>query len=58
MASAPEARRQALKDRRPLLPAGREVKLDCGFEDQVAAMIATTGGDEDEDILQMQAKAG
>ena len=57
LASAPEARRQALKDRRPLLPAGRELKLDCGYEEQVAAMIAEIG-EEDEDVLQMQAKAG
>ena len=52
---APETRRQALKDRAPLLPFRQAI--DAGLEAQVEAMMGEVG-QVDPDILQAQAKAG
>ena len=51
---APEIRRQAFKDRAPLLPS--TYNIDAGLEEQVASMLAECSGDCP-DILAAQAKA-
>ena len=53
--SAPENRRQALKDRAPLLPHGQWV--DAKFQEQVDGMFATAPVGNAEDVLLAQAKA-
>ena len=53
--SAPENRRQALKDRTPLLPHGQHV--DTGLLEQVESMMSTAASTGDEDLLLAQAKA-
>ena len=54
---APENRRQALKDRKPLLPDSALNPLDADIETQLEAFY-DDGTDGDTDVLAMQAKAG
>ena len=54
----PEQRRQALHDRRPLLPEKHIPKLDAGLEQQLAELMQACPEDADEDLLAAQAKAG
>lgn len=58
---APENRRQALKDRKPLLPDSALNPLDADLEMQLEHLIDATNtldSDANEDVLAMQAKAG
>ena len=57
-AHEPEVRRQALKDRKPLLPEGSGPRLDGTLAEQVDSMLALAEVDGNTDVLAIQAKAG
>jgi hypothetical protein len=53
---APAAGRQAIRDRKPILPAGLPGPLQGSLQQQVEEILAK--GEECEDLLAAQAKAG
>ena len=57
-AHEPEERRQALKDRKPLLPDASSANMDTMLAEQVECMISMVSGEGDADVIAVQAKAG